>query len=166
MPDSSAHLDLLADLIARARRAGADAADAVLADGTSLSHARRLGKLEKLERAEGQDLGLRVFVGKQQAIVSSSDRSPRAMDELVERAVAMAKAAPEDPFCGIADPADLARAVPDLDLDDAAEPPVDTLVERARIAEDTARAYPGITNSEGAEAGWHRTTVAIAASNG
>jgi PmbA protein len=166
MPDSSANLDLLTDLIARARRAGADSADAVLAEATSISHARRLGKLEKLERAEGQDMGLRVFVGQRQAIVSSSDRSARAIEELVERAVAMAKAAPEDPFCGIADPADLARSVPDLDLDDPSEPPVDVLVERARIAEDTARAVPGITNSEGAEAGWRRTTIALAASNG
>jgi PmbA protein len=166
MPDSSATLDLLTDLIARARRAGADAADAVLAEGTSISHARRLGKLEKLERAEGQDLGLRVFVGTRQAIVSSSDRSTRAIEELIERAVAMAKAAPEDPFCGIADAADLARNVPDLDLDDPVEPSVDTLVERARIAEDTARAVPGITNSEGSDASWHRTIVALAASNG
>jgi PmbA protein len=166
MPDSSAALDLLTDLIARARRAGADAADAVLAEGTSITHARRLGKLEKLERAEGQDLGLRVFVGQRQAIVSSSDRSTRAIEELVERAVAMAKAAPEDPFCGIADPADLALSVPDLDLDDPVEPSVDTLVERARIAEDAALAVPGITNSEGSDASWHRTIVALAASNG
>ena len=97
-------IDLLQDLIGRARRAGADAADAVLFEGVSLSHARRLGKTEKLERSEGQDLGLRVFVGRQQAMVSSSDRSPKALDELVERAVAMARAVPEDPFCGLADP--------------------------------------------------------------
>jgi PmbA protein len=166
MPDSSAYLDLLTDLIARARRAGADAADAVLAEGTSISHARRLGKLEKLERAEGQDLGLRVFVGQRQAIVSSSDRSTRAIAELVDRAVSMAKAAPEDPFCGIAAAADLAQSVPDLDLNDPVEPAVDVLVERARIAEDTALAFPGITNSEGSDAGWHRTIVALAASNG
>jgi PmbA protein len=159
-------LDFLTDLIGRARRAGADAADAVFVEGTSISHARRLGKLEKLERSEGQDLGLRVFVGKRQAIVSSSDRSLKAIEELVPRAVAMAKAAPEDPFCGIADPADLAKNLPDLDLIDPVEPSAEILVERARAAEETAMAVPGITNSEGAEAGWGRTRVALAASNG
>jgi PmbA protein len=159
-------LDFLTDLIGRARRAGADAADAVFVEGTSISHARRLGKLEKLERSEGQDLGLRVFVGKRQAIVSSSDRSLKAIEELVPRAVAMAKAAPEDPFCGIADPADLAKNLPDLDLIDPVEPSAEILVERARAAEETAMAVPGITNSEGAEAGWGRSRVALAASNG
>lgn len=159
-------LDFLTDLLARARRAGADAADALFVQGTSISHARRLGKLEKLERSEGQDLGLRVFVGKRQAIVSSSDRSPKAIEELVERAVAMARLAPEDPFCGLAEPGDLAREIPDLDLFDPVEPSAETLVERARIAEETALAVPGITNSEGAEAGWGSTRIALAASNG
>jgi PmbA protein len=159
-------LDFLTDLIGRARRAGADAADALIVEGTSISHARRLGKLEKLERSEGQDLGLRVFVGRRQAIVSSSDRSPKAIEELVPRAVAMAKAAPEDPFCGIAEPADLARDLPDLDLFDPVEPTAEVLVERARAAEEAAMAVPGITNSEGAEAGWGSSRVALAASNG
>ena len=113
-------IDLLHDLIGRARRTGADAADAVLFEGTSLSHGRRLGKTEKLERSEGQDLGLRVFIGRQQAIVSSSDRSPRALGELVERAVAMAKTVPEDPYCGIAEPEEIARNWPALDMFDAA----------------------------------------------
>ncbi len=160
------NLDFLTDLIARAKRAGADAADALFVEGISISHARRLGKLEKLERSEGQDLGLRVFVGKRQAIVSSSDRSARAIAELIERAVAMAKVAPEDPFCGLADAADLARDIPDLDLYDPVEPTPETLVERARAAEETALAVPGITNSEGAEAGWGCSRVALAASNG
>src|ERR1700731_4450474 len=95
-------IDLLQVLVARAKRAGADAADAIVVEGISLSHARRLGKTEKLERSEGQDLGLRVLVGKRQAMVSSSDRAPATLDELVERAVAMGRAIPEDPFCGLA----------------------------------------------------------------
>src|ERR1700688_2887257 len=107
-------IDLLQDLVARARRAGADAADAVLFEGISLSHARRLGKTEKLERSEHLDLGLRVFVGKRQAIVSSSDRSPKMLAELVERTLAMARAVPEDPFCGLADPAEIPREWPSL----------------------------------------------------
>src|SRR5207245_8354316 len=152
--DAGAALDLLHDLIARARRAGADAADAVLLEGTSLSHGRRLGKTEKLERSEGQDLGLRVFIGRQQAIVSSTDRSPEALAELVERAVAMARTVPEDPFCGIADPAEITRSWPSLDMLDPEEPSAEVLIERARAAEEAALAVPGVINSEGAEAGW------------
>lgn len=159
-------LDFLSDLVAKARAAGADAADAVFVEGASVSHARRLGKLEKLERSEGQDLGLRVLVGQRQAIVSSSDRSPRAIAELVERAVAMARVAPPDPHAGLADPADIAREIPDLDLLDPVEPSAEALVERARAAEDAAMAVQGITNSEGAEAGWSRSRVALVATNG
>jgi PmbA protein len=164
--EAGAALDLLQDLMARARRAGADAADAVLFEGVSLSHARRLGKTEKLERSEGQDLGLRVFIGRQQAIVSSSDRSPTALDELVERAVAMARTVPEDSYCGIADPAEIAHEWPRLDMLDPAEPSAEVLIERARAAEEAALAIEGVTNSEGAEAGWGRSSIALAASNG
>jgi PmbA protein len=159
-------LDLLQDLIGRARRAGADAADAVLFEGASLSHARRLGKTEKLERSEGRDLGLRVFIGRQQAVVSSTDTSPKALGELVERAVAMARTVPEDPYCGIADPAEIAHEWPRLDMLDPEEPSVEALIERARAAEEAALAVKGVTNSEGAEAGWGRSRIALAASNG
>jgi PmbA protein len=161
-----ASLDLLDDLLSRARRAGADAADAVLVQGAALTVAERLGRPEKLERAEGRDLGLRVFVGKRQAIVSSTDFSPRALDELAGRAVAMAKAVPEDPFCGLAEVDEIARSAPELDLCDPEEPATETLIARVREAEAAARAVPGVTNSEGAEAGWSRSLVALAASNG
>src|SRR5205823_8967482 len=107
-------IDLLQDVVGRALKAGADAADAVLFEGVSLSHARRLGKTEKLERSESQDLGLRVLVGKQQAIVSSSDRSPKMLADLVERTVAMARAVPEDPYCGLADPDQITHQWPEL----------------------------------------------------
>ena len=158
--------DILHRLIATARRLGADAADAVLFEGVSISHARRLGKTEKLERSEGYDLGLRVFVGKRQAMVSSNDRGKPALDELADRALAMAKTVPEDPFCGLADPAELAQALPDLDICDPVEPAAEALIERAAAAEDAARAVKGVTNSEGAEAGWSRSHVVLAASNG
>ena len=164
--DSAADIDLLQDLVGRAKRAGADAADAVLFEGVSLSHARRLGKVEKLERSESQDLGLRVLVGRQQAIVSSSDRSPKMLAELVERTLAMARAVPEDPFCGLADPAEITHDWPALDMLDPDEPSAETLIERARAAEETALAVKGITNSEGAEAGWGRSRIALVASNG
>lgn len=166
MASQDDNLNFLNDLIAKARKAGADAADAIFVHGASISHARRLGKLEKLERAEGQDLGLRVLIGQQQAIVSSSDRSAKAVDELVTRAVAMAKAAPADPYAGLAEPGDIARNLADLDLYDAVEPAAEALVERARAAEESALAVKGITNSEGAEASWGSSRVALAASNG
>jgi PmbA protein len=159
-------LNTLTDLIADAKRAGADAADAVLFEAASIAVAQRLGNLEKLERSEGCDLGLRVFVGKRQAIVSSTDLTAPARKELVERAVAMAKVAPEDPYCGIAEPTQLAGSVPDLDIFDPSEPTSEQLIELVRVAEDAARAVPGVTNSEGAEAGWSHSRVALAASNG
>jgi PmbA protein len=138
----------------------------VLFEGTSLSHARRLGKTEKLERSESQDLGLRVLIGKRQAIVSSSDRSPKMLAELVERTLAMARAVPEDPFCGLADPAEITRDWPALDVLDPVEPSAEALIERARAAEEAALAVEGITNSEGSEAGWGRSRIALVASNG
>ena len=158
-------LDLLADLIARARSAGADAADAVLISGTSLSVQRRLGKTEHVERSEGQDLGLRVFLGRRAAIVSSSTVAPSSFKELAERAVAMARVVPEDPYAGLADTA----APPEpaaLDLEDASEPATEALVARAATAEDAALAVPGITNSEGAEAGFGRTEAFLVTSAG
>src|SRR3954449_12639071 len=133
-------IDLLQDVVGRAKKAGADAADAVLFEGTSLSHARRLGKTEKLERSESQDLGLRVLVGKRQAIVSSSDRSPKMLAELVERTLAMARAVPEDPFCGLAEPAQIAQDWPQLDTLDPEEPSAETLIKRASEGEGAASA--------------------------
>ena len=158
--------DFLTDLIARARKAGADSADAVLSVGESLSVAWRLGKVEKLERAEGHDLGLRVFVGRQQAMVSTTDHSPGNLNDFIERAVAMAKAVPEDPYCGIADPEQLAKSFPELDHSDPFEPTAETLLEWARAAEEAARAIPGVTNSEGADAGWRRGRTVLATSSG
>lgn len=159
-------LNRLADLIAKAKATGADAADAILVEGTSLSVALRLGVLEHMSRAEGTDLGLRVLIGKRQAIASSSDLSPSALDELVERAVAMAKTVPEDPYCGLAEPEILARAFPDVDGCDPREPTGAELGEHARRAEDAARAVAGVTNSEGAQAAWGQSVVALVASNG
>jgi PmbA protein len=159
-------LTLLSDLVAAARRAGADAADAVALDGVSVSLSWRLGKLERLERSEGRDIGLRVLVGRRQAMVSSSDRSVAALDELVERAVAMARTVPEDPYAGLADPDQIATEFPDLDVCDPTEPSAETLIDMASRAEDAARSVTGVTNSEGADAGWGRTEMGFVASNG
>ncbi len=159
-------LDLLHDLLARAKAGGADAADAVLFESVSLGASCRLGKPEDLERAESRDLGLRVLVGKRQAFVSSNDWAPAMRAELVERALAMARLAPEDPHCGLADPALLAKDLADLDLSDTAEPDGDALVATARLAEDAGRAVKGVTNSEGGQAGWGHASVALATSGG
>ncbi len=159
-------LDRVNGLVEKAIKSGADAADAIYVEGTSVSTACRKGAPEMLSRSEGYDLGLRVFVGKRQAMVSSSDFSKDALEDLVERAVAMAKVVPEDPYCGLA-PSDLLGGdVPDLDDYDPIEPSGDVLEHRAREAEDAARSIKGITNSEGAEAGWGQSVVALAGSNG
>lgn len=159
-------LNLLSDLIGDARKAGADEADAIVADGTSLSITYRLGKLEQLERSEGGDVGLRVLIGKRQAIVSSADRSKEALKELVERAVAMARTVPEDEFCGLATPDQLAKSLPKLDICDDTEVSAETLIAQANACEEAARAVKGVTNSDGASASWGRSSVAIVASNG
>ena len=166
-PDRSADdSNLLDDLLNKAKARGADGADGLLVRSTSLSHAQRLGEIEKLEREESFDLGLRVFRGHKQAVVSSTDLSAEALDELVDRALAMAATVPDDPWCGLAEPDQLSSGAQDLDMVDAVEPSGDDLVAMARTCEDAARAVEGITNSEGAEAGWSRTQVALAASNG
>jgi PmbA protein len=161
-----ASLEVLDDLLTRAKGAGADAADAVFVDSASIAHAQRLGAVEHLERSEEQDLGLRVFVGKRQACVSTSDLSKAALDDLVERALAMARNVPEDPYAGLAEPGQLATDWPSLDSCDPGEPDTQALIERARACEDAARSVAGITNSEGAEAGWRRARIALAATNG
>ncbi|MEO8716038.1 MAG: TldD/PmbA family protein [Acetobacteraceae bacterium] len=162
-------LDLLHDLIARARAAGADAADAVLVAGASLGVQRRLGQTEHVERAEGRDLGLRVFLGRQVAIVSSTTVDPSGFATLAERAVAMARVVPEDPYAGLAETAVTSGAIPDaapLDLADAEEPDVASLAARAGTAEEAALAVAGVTNSEGAGAGFGRTEIMLVTSAG
>jgi PmbA protein len=166
MTSNAQPLEILEDLLKRAKAKGAQAADCLMVRDISLNVAQRLGKREKLERSEAQDLGLRVFVGKRQAIVSTSDLEPKTLDELAERAVAMARVVPEDEFCGLADPELLVKTAVHLDLEDKREPSEAELTDMIARAEDAARAVPGVTNSEGAEAGWGRVEVALAASNG
>src|ERR1700744_2525669 len=138
-------LNVLEELMRRATAAGADAADAGLSRDSSLSLGLRLGQREKLERSESQDVSLRVFVGKRQAIVSTSDLTTAMLDELAQRAVAMARAVPEDPFCGPAEPELLARSWPELEALDPVEPSEAELTEKLHQAEDAARAVAGVT---------------------
>lgn len=157
---------LLEKLLADARAAGADAADALYVQSLASSVSYRLGKLEDIERSELWDLGLRVFVGNCVAFVSSTDISVKALKELPSRAVAMARLAPEDKFAGLAPKDWLAKEIPDLDIEDAHEPSADLLTERARSVEGAAMAVPGITNSEGGGASFSRSMIALATSEG
>ncbi|UVO51564.1 metallopeptidase TldD-related protein [Sphingomonas sp. SUN019] len=159
--------DRAQDIVARAQKAGADAADAVFAADASTEISIRLGKLEDVGRSESGDLGLRVFVGKRSASVSTSDLSDDALSALVDRAVAMAREAPEDEWAGLAPAERLMHGAPPLlDLDDGGEIAPTFLREVALAAEDAARAVPGVTNSEGGGASAGRSVWALATSHG
>ncbi|OFW99373.1 MAG: modulator protein [Alphaproteobacteria bacterium RIFCSPHIGHO2_12_FULL_63_12] len=158
---------ILAAVLDGARRAGADAADAVLYHAVSSGVSFRLGKLEDVERSEGLDLGVRLLFGQRQASVATTDMSKDSLAALVERCAAMAKAAPEDPYVGLA-PADrLAKApFPDLDLGDYAEPSTDALKDRARACEEAAMNVKGVVNSSGAGASYSEGRKWFATSHG
>ena len=150
--DQSALATLAERLVKAARTAGADAADAVAMRSVSLSVEVRDGAVEVSERAEGNDMGLRVLVGRRQAVVSTNDISGDGVAALAARAVAMARVAPEDRFVGLADADLLARDFPDLDLLDPALPDVGALEQMARRAEQAGLAVKGVTKSGGASA--------------
>jgi PmbA protein len=150
--DQSALIALAERLVKAARAAGADAADAVAMRSVSQSVEVRDGAVEESERAEGDDMGLRVLVGRRQAVVSTNDIRAESVDALAERAVAMARAAPEDPYAGLADRSELARVVPDLDLLDPDMPSVGRLERLALAAEAAGLAVPGVAKSGGASA--------------
>jgi PmbA protein len=147
--------------------AGASAADALYAGEHSSSVQVRLGELDQVSRSEGEEIGLRLFVGQRSATVASSDLSDRALATLVERCLAMAQKAPEDPFAGLA-PSNLLQtgSLPSLDADDPREPDPAELRARALEAEVAALAVPGVTNSTGAGANFSASTVALATSGG
>lgn len=156
-------------LIDAARKAGADAADAMAAEGSSLSIEVRQGALEHAERSEGIDLGLRVFIGQRQATVSASDTRAETIEAMAERAVAMAKEAPEDPYAGLAAAEQLAT---DWDLDalelfDPAEEPAPAMLQADALAAEAAGlAIEGVTQVQSAAAGYGSHAVHLAATNG
>lgn len=164
--DGSEDFDLLSGLVAAARADGADAADALLMRGISLSQSCRHGETELLQREESLDLGLRVIVGAKQAVVSTTDLTAPALAEVSQRALAMARAVPDDPHCGLADPDQLCRQFPDLDTEDPVEPEQGQLGDRALTCEAAALAVEGITNSSGAGAEWTRDELVLVGSNG
>lgn len=153
-------------LLDYALKAGAEQADVIESKATSLQTAMRLGNLEELERAESGGIGLRVFIGKKQGMASGSDMRDDSLKTLAERAVAIAKLAPEDEFCGLADDGELAKDYPDLKLSDSSEPSPEWLLNQCKIAEDEARSVKGITNSEGASAGFNHNKMVLVTSQG
>ncbi|HEY3887908.1 MAG TPA: TldD/PmbA family protein [Caulobacteraceae bacterium] len=159
--------NLLHDVVKAALAAGADAAEAVLAERQSLSVTVRADELEEVEREEARDMGLRVFVGQQQATVSGSDLSADARAKLIERVVAMARLAPADPYAGFAPEDRLAKGPgPDLDLFDPTEPTAEWLEDQARAAEAASRAVAGVTNTDGASSGWSASRWRFVTSGG
>ncbi len=167
MSDKTPSPDILSDLVAAALKAGADAAEAVSAHRASLSVGVRNAGLEEVEREEARDLGLRVFIGRRQATVSASDLSDATRARLVERAVAMAKLAPEDPYASLAPQDRLARGPhADLDLFDASERTAEALEAAAAEAEAAALAVTGVSKSEGGHASWSASEWRLVTSHG
>ncbi|QMW24327.1 TldD/PmbA family protein [Sandaracinobacteroides saxicola] len=159
--------DRLALALAHARRLGADAADALYVADASTGIGVRMGALEDIGRSEGEEVGLRIFVGNRSAQVSTSDLSPRALETAAERALATAREAPEDAFAGLAPVDRLAQPpFPDLDTFDPTLISADRLKTLALACEDAARAIPGVTNSEGASAAAGEAVMALATSHG
>ncbi len=163
-PEASKLTDRVAALVEAAKRAGADAADAVAVRGRSSGVSVRLGKVEATEASESEDVSLRVFVGQRVASVSATAASDP--DALAERAVAMARVSPQDPFQGLADASLLAKAPVDLDLFDATQVSAEQLKESALAAEEAALAVKGVTNSSGSSAGAGLGGLVLATSHG
>lgn len=165
MTDQALLLEQAQELLRAAKAAGADVAEVGFSAGTAISVQRRLGKIEETERAESREAGLRVFVGKSNASISASSIDPASFRRLAEQAVAMARVVPEDIYAEIPQ-APLPGDFSGLELDDPAEPAMETLIARAAAAEEAALAVPGITNSEGASASWSRRFALHATSLG
>ncbi|MGE4350596.1 MAG: TldD/PmbA family protein [Bdellovibrionales bacterium] len=156
----------LEDVIAHAKRLGAQDVDALYVEGKSIGVSWRDGKLEDMEHSEAADIGLRVFFGKHQASASTSDDSPKGLEEIAQRVVDMAKVAPEDPFCGLASPNQIARTFPEIELADDYDVDVNQYIERAKQAEQAALSVEGVTQCEGASASGGETFIALRATNG
>jgi PmbA protein len=162
-----AALDRAENLIKVAMKAGADAADAVYVCDASTEVQVRLGQLEDVARSEGEEIGLRVFLGQRSASVASSSMNPDVLTAMVSRVIDMAREAPEDPYSGLA-PTDrlMTGPIPDLDSDDGSDPDPASLRAMALECEEAARGVPGVTNSEGAGASAGRSIFALATSGG
>ena len=157
---------LAGEAVAHARKLGADAVHAVAADGRSTEISILDGKIEKVEQSEARDISLKVFVGKSSAAISGSVLTKDAIHRLAENALRMAQLAPPDPYAGIADPDQLAKNIPELDLAANDLPDPQKLEEIAKRAEAAGMAVMGVTKSSGAGASRSETSVGIVISNG
>jgi len=158
--------NLLNDVMQSARTAGAEAVDLLYMSEQSRSVRVRLGKVESVDASETAQLGLRLFIGKQQAMVSGTDFSKAALTELVDRALNMARLSPEDPYCGLATPEQIIKNPPVLDIYDPSVPETTALVKMTQEMEAAALAVSGVTNTEESEGGWGSTEVHLLQSNG
>lgn len=159
-------LEKVEELISIAAKKGAQSADAIGFESSDATATVRNGNTEGIERSDSKAIGLRVFIGKRKAIVSTTDLSTKILNDLAEQAVSMAKLAPEDPFTDLASSEQLAKSFDDLDLYDETEPSPNSLLERAKETEAAALSVDGITNSEGSDCSFGKYSTALATSNG
>ncbi len=159
-------ISLAGDVLAMALKHGATSADVMAAESRDTSVSLRHGVIENLEQAEAREVGLRVFVGQSSATMSGSVLTKDALQRMVERAIAMARLAPPDQYAGLADPSQLAKTFPNLDMASGEEISAEALRIRAQEAEDAALAVKGVTKSNGAGASSFVGQSAIVASNG
>ena len=157
---------LMEQLLKMALKGGADNADVIFARGEGQSAECRLGKTESIERSDGSDIGLTIYIGNRTSSVSSSRIDIGSFEKMVERSVAMAKLAPNNPFAGLATSNQIANEWDEINMLDPYEPSPTELIDRAKETEDSARSISGVTNSDGAEASWGKTHIAMIASNG
>ncbi len=159
-------LTIASDVVALARKKGATTADALAVEGRSTEISIENGKIDQVEQSESRDIGLRVFVGASSANISGSVFDQKSLNTMVERAIEMAKLAPPDQFAGIADPAQLATQMLELDLYSSEEIPASVLERMAREMEDVALAVPGVTKCSGSGASSGHGGFGLATSNG
>jgi len=159
-------MDTASQLLDLAKKAGAEHASVGAAWHDGIEASARDGVIEEIGRSESLDIGIRVLVGKRQACVSASSDKPDVLKELAERAVAMARETPEDPYCGLPDGFAASDALPDCDLFDPAEASADDLREVALAADQAARDVSGIAKTDGSSASWSRRNAALVVSNG
>ena len=153
-------------LIKKSKKSGADSVDVVYIENTNIDVGCRLKKIEKLERSESNDLGLRFIKNKKQVIVSSNDLTKKNLEELIYKASKMVGAIPRDPYCSIAKKKDLIKKIPNLEIFDSKEPTIKSLKDKVIEAENAGLNVKGVTNSEGAEIGWNKSKIYLFNSNG
>ena len=153
-------------LIKKSKKSGADNVDVVYIENTNIDVGCRLRKIERLERSESNDLGLRFIKNKKQVIVSSNDLAQKSLEELVFKASKMVGAVPKDPYCSIAKKKDLIKKIPNLEIFDNKEPSIKSLKDKVIEAENAGLDVKGITNSEGTEIGWNKSKIYLFNSNG